>query len=704
MNVIGGGILLLFFMAVMAVILPAILIWIAVRLVGLVFRIFGIGNRTLRHGGGNLMRFAKGMLNDALSLVSGLVAAILALVLGLTNILLLRGRAVRHYFAAVEDELVAVMQCAYRLILGHPLRLLGMGPALTNLEERMPQMMAGPRKFETPGPDVPMPQTASNTPGEFEGYRVLSQLPPGGSGALLHVARPTPEKASELRDKGVSVPERVVIKAFSLETGSTLPQIVRESRALEAAGRLGLVLEHHLDESSFHYVMPFMAGDTLDVTARRLHEHSGDDGLQHGDLQDAMGHARDLTRILARFHSEGLWHKDIKPTNLIVGPTGLHVVDLGLVTPLASAMTLTTHGTEYYRDPELVRLAMKGVKVHQVDGAKFDIYGSGAVLYTLLENSFPAHGSLSRFNRPSPKALQFVVRKAMADMDSRYGAAAHMTQDLEYLLKAEDVWSVQPADLPSYRGTLAPPMEVSHRAPATTKAPYRAMGGDDWAAVSTGPDDHGPVTRAAHAAGWGPPTLQGQRHLGRTARRRKRRGPFKALALAGMGLLSITFYRAAFTNSFHNPGVSDTASPASLGTSRSEGRERGFAGNPPDEVSELDLIVKTTRLSELPPQSLILVSGPNKASAHALRQNISKAGLMPVANDASLSSETRRNWIAGAQVQRGDSAYSDPAARVRLIAWQKVNAPELDALVWLAGDDLSRTEVLVFKAAPSSED
>jgi len=693
MNVIGGGILLLFFLAAMAVILPAILVWVAVRLVGLVFHVFGMSNRAPRHGGGNLVRFVKGMLNDALSLVSGLVAATLALVLGLTNILLLRGRAVRHYFAALEDELVAVMQCAYRLILGHPLRLLGMGPALTNLEERMPQMMAGPRKLETEGPGVPNPQSARHTPGEFEGYRVLSQLPPGGSGALLHVARPTPEKASELQSRGVSVPDRVVIKAFSLETGSTLPQIVRESRALEAAGRLGLVLEHRLDESSFHYVMPFIAGDTLDVTAKRLHEHSGDDGLQDGDLQGAIGHACDLTRILARFHSEGLWHKDIKPSNLIVGPAGLHVVDLGLVTPLASAMTLTTHGTEYYRDPELVRLAMKGVKVHQVDGAKFDIYGSGAVLYTLLENSFPAHGSLSRFNRPSPKALQFVVRKAMADMDSRYSAAAHMSQDLEYLLKAEDVWSVLPADLPSYRGGLATPMEVSHRAPATAQAPYRTMGESDWAADHSGPDDLGPVTRAAQAAGWNSPTPQGQRHLGRTARRRKRRGPFKALALAVMGLLSITFYGAGFTSSFNNPGVSDSAAQAS-----------DLRLRPTADLSNPDLTVIMAELNKLSPQSLVLVTGPNRTSARPLREEISRAGLTPVANDASLSSETSRNWIAGAQVQRGGSTCDDPAARVRLIAWQKVSAPELDALVWLTGEDLSRTEVLLFEAAQGSED
>jgi hypothetical protein len=35
-------------------------------------------------------------------------------------------------------------------------------------------------------------------------------------------------------------------------------------------------------------------------------------------------------------------------------------VDFGLITPLRSAMTLTTHGTEYFRDPEMVRMALQG--------------------------------------------------------------------------------------------------------------------------------------------------------------------------------------------------------------------------------------------------------------------------------------------------------------------------------------------------------
>jgi len=87
-------------------------------------------------------------------------------------------------------------------------------------------------------------------------------------------------------------------------------------------------------------------------------------------LRAALGFACDLISTLSTYHRGGLWHKDVKPDNIIVdgGPSArAHLVDFGLVSSLRSAMTLTTHGTEYFRDPEMVRLALKGVKVHEVD-------------------------------------------------------------------------------------------------------------------------------------------------------------------------------------------------------------------------------------------------------------------------------------------------------------------------------------------------
>jgi serine/threonine protein kinase len=270
------------------------------------------------------------------------------------------------------------------------------------------------------------------------GYTIIGNLPTGGSGAKLYVAQP---------NDGA---KRVVIKCFDITSGSQLPQIIRESRALESSKKLGLIIEHHLEDHRFWYVMPYHAGEHLGVVTNKLHEKSNP--LSEIQLQTVLFYELALLQTLQEYHNAGLWHKDVKPDNIIIHGGTAHLVDLGLVTPLGSAMTLTTHGTEYFRDPELVRQANRGVKVHQVDGSKFDVYGAGAVLYFMLENTFPAQGGLSSFNKKSPESLRWIVRRAMADYDKRYASIADMLQDVEAVLSGANLFGVRPADLPSMGG------------------------------------------------------------------------------------------------------------------------------------------------------------------------------------------------------------------------------------------------------------
>lgn len=299
---------------------------------------------------------------------------------------------------------------------------------------------------------------------EFEGYKVKSEMPRGGSGARLFLAEPSASHARLMAERGIALPSRVVIKSFSLMSGAHMSGILREGRALDAARRLGQVFEHHSGEDGLFYVMPFVPGDTLDTYIARL--HGLDQGASTGSqapldakrLNDVLALQLDLLTELDRFHSNGLWHKDIKPANLIVNQGRLHVVDLGLLTPLASALTLTTHGTEYYRDPEMVRLAMRGAQVRNVDAAKFDIYSAGVVLFSMLEGTFPAHGNLSRLQRPCPPALGWIVRRAMAEHESRYATAREMREDLAFLLQHKNLDSVKPKHLPSWGKGSAEPM------------------------------------------------------------------------------------------------------------------------------------------------------------------------------------------------------------------------------------------------------
>ena len=398
----------------------------------------------------HLFRFVRGMVGDGARLIGAVLATVVLAAVCVGNIAIGRWSAAAHCGRAVRAECFVAGRSLYRLVIGHPARLLLLAPMVEGLEQRLPGVIAG-----TPGADRPRGRA-----GQFEGYRIVGSLPRGGSGGQLYVAEPTPAKLAKLAAlarSGQGPVERVVIKCFSLRDGSSLPQIVRESRALDAAKRLGLILEHELSPERFCYVMRYVPGDSLNLVTQRLHALGGEEGLDAAGLGQALGFGADLMRTLCHYHAGGLWHKDVKPDNIIIADGQAHLVDFGLVSHLGSAMTLTTHGTEYFRDPEMVRLALRGVKVHEVDGARFDIYAAGAVLYSMIENSFPAHGGLSRISRRCPEALRWIVRRAMTDYDKRYASAAEMLADLEAVAEARDPFAVRVAELPSVGGAEVAP-------------------------------------------------------------------------------------------------------------------------------------------------------------------------------------------------------------------------------------------------------
>lgn len=435
-----------------SVVVPVLAALAAIWVIASLFKGIGYVFSALGRFAGHVINFVVSQATEVIQLAGGLITFGVAAPLALGNLALGRNRAAARFGRDLEEEFISAGTGLYRLLVGNPARLLGLRAIPADLENRLPGL----------GRERPLTGTASRSRRSsdgtiaFDGYTVGRELVAGGSGARLFLATPSPEVLERYHQAGHTDPGQVVIKSFALVHGSTLPQIVRESRALEAARSLGLVLDHELTEETFWYAMPYVPGDDLDVITRRMHARSEPAGLGRRGIQRLLGFSSDILITLDRFHQQGLWHKDIKPSNLIVSGDRVHLVDLGLVTPLASAMTLTTHGTEYFRDPELVRRALQGVKVREIDGVKFDIYSAGAVIYSMLENSFPAHGSLSRISKRCPDALALIVRRAMADIDERYASAREMITDIEALIGSEDVFAFRPADLPSMSGEPAP--------------------------------------------------------------------------------------------------------------------------------------------------------------------------------------------------------------------------------------------------------
>ncbi|MHC5113072.1 MAG: serine/threonine protein kinase [Planctomycetota bacterium] len=425
----------------------------------------------------HVFEFVGGMIGDVVRFVGALIALVVLSPMALLNVVIGRWSAAGHFAESVKREVKVAGSCVYRFCIRRPLKLVLLHGLLEGVEERVPEAMAA-----APSSDKPSKRT-----GQFPGYTIVGSLKGGGSGAKLYIAHPDDSVRARYR----GMPDRVVIKSFALSEGSSLPQIVRESRALECAKQLGLVFEHGMDPHRFFYVMPYHAGDHLGIVTRQLHGETDGSGLGRRQLATSLKYAEDLVGTLSTYHRGGLWHKDVKPDNIIINEGRALLVDLGLVTPLRSAMTLTTHGTEYFRDPELVRQALRGVKVHQINGAKFDIYAAGAVMYFMIENTFPPHGALSRFSRKSPDALRWIVRRAMADYAHRYETADQMLADLRHVSTASDPFAVRPADLPSMRGG------------AVAEAEYEAPQVDPPAAVAAPMPP--PIPEPAVAAAGAPP-------------------------------------------------------------------------------------------------------------------------------------------------------------------------------------------------------
>ena len=441
----------------------------------------------------HLFAFIGGEIKDMLRVVGAVITAVVFSFLVVGNILIFRWSASSHFGRAFSAEVAAGAASLYRIFVGHPARLLGLNSLVDGIENRVPQAVAA-----APTRDKPSRRT-----GQFEHYKIVGSLPGGGSGSKLYVAEPDDIKLASFARNGHGDVSQVVLKSFSLKDGSSLPQIVRESRSLDAAKNLGLVLDHELTPERFFYVMEYVPGESLGVETQRMHASSPSEGLTDSNLRRGLGYIEGLLSTLRRYHDGGLWHKDVKPDNIIIHGDGAHLVDFGLITPLRSAMTLTTHGTEYFRDPEMVRMALKGVKVHEVDGARFDVYAAGAVLYSMIENSFPAHGGLSQIGKRCPDTLRWIVRRAMTDYDKRYATAAAMLADVQYVRSAKDPFKVKPAELPSVAGggfeepdapvVEAREEELAFQNPVPPKNPARAI-------PTPGGPRHAAATMASAAA------------------------------------------------------------------------------------------------------------------------------------------------------------------------------------------------------------
>lgn len=157
-------------------------------------------------------------------------------------------------------------------------------------------------------------------------FRPILQIAQGGMGRIYLV---------EEHDSGRFV-------ALKLMTGNSLPlvqQFIRE-------GIITARLEH--PNIIPVYELGFLSAGQLYFTMRYVESIPLSELMPRIDLRARVRILRDAARAVAFAHGQGLWHRDVKPDNILVGRFGdVYVVDWGLVT--------VQHGREYRLDlPRIV--------------------------------------------------------------------------------------------------------------------------------------------------------------------------------------------------------------------------------------------------------------------------------------------------------------------------------------------------------------
>jgi len=157
-------------------------------------------------------------------------------------------------------------------------------------------------------------------------------------------------------------------------------RFVREARASARLNHPGVVavFDQGEDEGTVYLVMEYVAGATLRDVIRK-----------EAPLTPARALAvmEQVLQALGAAHQAGLVHRDVKPENVLIAPTGqIKVADFGLARAVTSTTAVTATagvliGTISYVAPELV--------LHQGTDARSDVYACGVLLFELLTGRKP---------------------------------------------------------------------------------------------------------------------------------------------------------------------------------------------------------------------------------------------------------------------------------------------------------------------------
>jgi WD40 repeat protein/predicted Ser/Thr protein kinase len=292
--------------------------------------------------------------------------------------------------------------------------------------------------------DTPVPGTTLSGGGTpqragqcFGDYELLEEIGRGGMGVVYRA-----------RQKGAN--RVVALKLLRPDPLGGQEQARRFRNEAEIVARLdhpNIVPLYEVGEDAGHvyFSMKLVEGGGLDERLDRF----------AAEPRAAASVVAAVARAVHHAHQRGVLHRDLKPSNILLGEDGRpYVTDFGLARRLEAGGGLTQSGalvgTPNYMAPEQAAGHRAGVTTAT------DVYGLGAVLYTLLAGRPPFQGESlldtlaqikerdpeppSRHGRRVDRDLETICLKCLRkEPGKRYASAGALADDLARFSAGEPI-------------------------------------------------------------------------------------------------------------------------------------------------------------------------------------------------------------------------------------------------------------------------